>query len=105
MKKEKATNLTDPTQEQIDAWKEKYGTVRQFEVEGKKCYLRKPDRKVLSLAMKNSQKNPLAFNETLLSNCWLAGDEAFKTDDDLFLAISGELDTLVQQKQVEVKEL
>jgi hypothetical protein len=103
--KEKAINTTGPTQEQIEAWKAKYGTVKMFEVDGHKCYLRKPDRKILSLAMKKSQKNPLDFNETILSNCWLAGDEIFKTDDDMFMAISGELDTLIQQKMVDVKEL
>jgi hypothetical protein len=93
------------TKEQIEEFKKNHGKVFHFEVDSKECYLRKPDRKVLSLAMKSSQKNPLAFNEVILRHCWLAGDMEIQTDDELFMSISQELDKLVDQKMVDVKEL
>ena len=93
------------TAEQIAAWKKKYGRVFSIEVDGKTAYLRKPDRKTLSFATTAGQTNPMKFNEALLNGCWLGGDEEIKTDDDLFLSVSGKLADLIQVKEAELKEL
>jgi hypothetical protein len=105
MSKEKAINPTEPTQEQIDAWKKKHGQVFKIEVEDKVCFLKKPDRKTISAASAIGQKNPIKFAETILQNCWLAGDEEIKEDDDYFFAVSGELDQLLEFKNAELKKL
>ena len=45
--------------EQINSWKQQHGEVFEVAVDGKKGYLKKPDRKTLSYAMTNAQTNPL----------------------------------------------
>lgn len=94
------------SQEEIDALKEKHGEVHAFEVDDKVCYLRKPDRKILSAAMKMSKDDPMKFNETILNNCWLGGYEGFKdVNGDLFLDIEPEFVELLKRRAVTVKKL
>lgn len=92
-------------EEQIKAWKEKYKDVYEISVDGKKAYLRKPDRKTLSYASTAGQTDPMKFNEVLLKGCWLGGDEEIKTDDELFLSVSAKLGELIQVKEAELKKL
>ena len=73
---------------QIDAWKKAHGDVFKVEVDGKVCYLKKPDRKVLGAASVLGKNDPMKYNEVLLENCWLDGDEEIKKDDSLFLGVS-----------------
>lgn len=93
------------TDQQLSEWKKKYGDVFEFTVEGKSCYMRKPDRKVLAFAMTKVQTDPTGFAEAIINNCWLGGDEELRTNDDYFLAISGQLDKLVEAKTAQIKKL
>ena len=97
--------MTKISKEQIAKWKAKYGDVFMVEVEGKKGYLRKPDRKVLSYAFSKGQHDPLAMSEVILTSCWLEGDEELRTDDSYFLAINTQIDQLVEIKTAEIKKL
>jgi len=93
------------TEEQVKQWKSTYGDVFEVTVEDKRCYLRKPDRKVLGLATSMGQRNPMKFNEVVLHNCWLGGDDDIKTNDDYFLAVSSRLESIIQIKDAEIKKL
>lgn len=93
------------TKEQIADWKKKYGDVFKISVDGKVCYLHKPDRKTLSYASSVGQKDPIKFNEIMIKNCWIAGDEEIKTDDSLFLAVSEKLADVVETKEAELEKL
>jgi len=93
------------TQEQIDAWKVKYGDVYSITVEDKRVYLKKPDRKTLSYATSIASKDPIKFNEIMLAGCWIAGDEEIKTDDGLFLSVSAHLSELIEVKEAEMLKL
>lgn len=93
------------TKEQIQEWKQKYGDVYVLNIEGKKGYLRTPDRQTLSYASTLATKDPLKFNEVVLNNCWLGGDEEIKTDDTLFLAASSKLPDLIQIKEATLEKL
>ena len=97
--------MFEATKEQIVAWKSQHGEIFEITVEDKRCYLKKPNRKVLGLATSLGQKNPMKFNEVVLHNCWLAGDDEIKTDDDYFLAVGAKLDSIVEIKEAEVKKL
>jgi hypothetical protein len=93
-------------QKQIDTWKKKHGDIFKIEFEdGKEVFLRKPDRKVLSLAMTKAQTNPLGFAEVILNNCFLGGDADVKTDDDYFLGASAQLEKVMEVKSAEIKKL
>jgi hypothetical protein len=93
------------TQAQIDEWKAKYGSVFCIEVDGKKVYLKKPDRKVLSAAAVTGKSDPMKYNEILLTNCWLGGDDEIKTNDELFLGVCGQLSGIIEIKEAELKKL
>jgi len=95
----------EATKEQIAEWKAKYGEIFKLEIEDKSCYLRKPDRKVLSAAMSLSKSDPIKFNEVLLNNCWLAGDEEIKYSDEYFMGASAQLDKLMEYKVAELKKI
>ena len=93
------------TKEQIAKWKAEHGEIFRITVEGKACYLKKPSRKALGYASVAGKDNPLKFNEVMLNDCWLAGDEEIKTDDGLFLSISPKLSELIEVKQSELEKL
>jgi hypothetical protein len=93
------------SKEQIEAWKQQYGKVFGIKVDGHICYLRTPDRKTLSYAASVGSKNAIKFNEIILNNCWLGGSEAIKTNDTLFLSVSGKLHELIEVKEAELVNL
>jgi len=95
----------EATKEQIAEWKAKHGDVFCVKVDGKTCYLKKPGRKALGYASMAGKENPMKFNEVLLNECWLAGDEEIKTNDDLFLAISPKMSELIVVKEAELVKL
>ena len=93
------------TPEQIEAWKKKYGKLYGIKVDGHICYLKKPDRRTLSYASVAGAKNPLKFNEVMLNNCWVGGSEEIKTDDEMFLGVSGKMAKLINVKEAELVNL
>lgn len=100
---EKSTKTITP--EQIEVWKKKHGDVFCVTVSDKVAYLKRPDRKTLGAAAVVGKSDPMKYNEILLNNCWLAGDEEIRTDDALFLGVSAKLGELVEIKEAELKKL
>ena len=94
-----------PTPAKIAEWKSVHGDVYRIVVAGKECYLKTPSRKTLGYASVAAKENPLKFNEVVLRDCWLAGDEEIKTDDTLFLSVGKHLDGLIQIKESELEKL
>lgn len=109
MSKTEVIGLATP--EQIQEWKDKNGgeifKITVTDKQGKKhvCYLRKPRRKEVSAASVAARVDPLKFNETLLRQCWLGGDPEIRTDDDLFLAASGQVADIVEVAEAELEKL
>lgn len=97
--------LKDLTPEQIEAYKKEYGDIFCIQVEDKKCFLHKPTRQILDAANAMSAKRNSAFNETLLKNCWIAGDKDIISEDDYFFGASSQLDQIIQFKNAELKKL
>lgn len=93
------------TEAEISAAKKKHGDVFKITVDGKEAIIRKPNRKDLSHATAVGGNDPFAFNEALLNDCWLVGDEEIKTNDDCFLAVSGQLEKIIEIKEAEIKKL
>lgn len=91
--------------EQIEAWKKQYGKVFELDIEDAVGYLRRPTRVELSAATALSANDPVAFNERLLNDCWLGGDERIKTDDEYFFGASPLLAQLVEAKHGELKKI
>ena len=97
--------MAEVTKEQIESWKKKHGDVFEVKVDGRTAYLKKPDRKVLGAASVLGKDDPMKYNETLLENCWLGGDEEIKTDDSLFLGVSSVLAEIIEIKKAEIKKI
>lgn len=93
------------TKEQIQEWKKKHGKVFKISCDGKSCYLNPPSRKTLGYASVAGKDDPLKFNEVILRDCWLGGDEELRTDDVLFLSVSSQLANIIQTKEAELEEL
>jgi hypothetical protein len=95
----------EPSAAKIAEWKKKYGDVFRIKVDGRVCYLKKPNRKTLGYASIAAKENPLKFNEVILRDCWLAGNEEIMTDDELFLSIGPKVDKLLEMKEAELEKL
>lgn len=94
----------EATEKQIADWKKKHGEVYKVTVEGKSCYLHKPDRKTLAY-VSTAKDNPIRMSELMLNNCWIDGDEEIKTDDALFLGVAQQMGALISIKQAELVKL
>lgn len=90
---------------EIANYKAKYGEVHEVIVEDKACYLKRPDRKVISMATTVGKSDPVKFSEIMLANCWISGDEAIKTDDAYFFGVAGTLGDLFKSKTASIKKL
>ncbi|MBS1745755.1 MAG: hypothetical protein JST21_06270 [Bacteroidetes bacterium] len=97
--------MAEITQQQIDDWKKKHGEIFQIEVDGHVAFLKTPDRKTLSYAGSVGTKDPIKFNEILLNNCWLGGDEEIKTDDSLFLGAGQVISEIIKVKEATIKKI
>lgn len=93
------------TEEQIQEWKRKYGTVYEVAVEDSMCYLHSPDRATMKAVAAVGISDPIRSNEVLLENCWLGGDESIKTNDPLFMGVSQVLADILQIKEAYLKKL
>lgn len=100
------------TKEQIEDIKHKHANEKLFFVVSgledgqtviKSCIVRKPNRQDLSFI--SVIRDPIKRKEALLNQIWVAGDEDFKTDDELFLGLSAKLSELISVKEVEIKNL
>jgi len=91
------------TAEQIKEWKRLHGDVHRMQVHDKACYLRKPTRKILAMVHETVPGSDyLGRQELKLENCWLAGDEEIKTNDDYFLNACTAIDDLIPTYLVEL---
>ncbi|MCX6232436.1 MAG: hypothetical protein NTZ33_12945 [Bacteroidetes bacterium] len=93
------------TPEEINEFKKEFGNVYLLVVEGKKAYIHKPTRNIMDLAALASRTKDSQFNETILKNCWLAGDKELVEDDDYFFSAGKQLGSIIKYKEAELKEL
>lgn len=102
--KKAAPTAAEVTSEVIEGWKKKYGDVFVIEADGKRAWLRRPDRKIIGAAAVLGGENPIKQKEVMLRNVWLGGDEELRDDDRYFLGLAGQLDALVDIAQVSLKK-
>lgn len=102
--KQKPAASAEVTPEIIEGWKKQYGEVFVVESEGKKAWLRRPDRKAISAANVVGGSDALKINEVLIRNCWLGGDMEFQTEDRLFYGLGPQVNALIEVAAVELKK-
>ena len=99
------TKVEKTIEQKITEWKAKHGDVFQVEVDGRVAYLKSPDRKVLGAAAVTGKSDPMKYNEVILNNCWLEGDEEIRTNDAMFLGVSAQLAEIIEIKEATLKKL
>ena len=99
------TKVEKTIEQKISEWKAKHGDVFQVEVDGRVAYLKRPDRKVLGAAAVTGKSDPMKYNEVILNNCWLEGDEEIRTNDAMFLGVSSQLAEIIEIKEATLKKL
>lgn len=92
--------------EKVAELKKKHGIKEMFviEAEDKIAYVKRPSRDQLKYAMSISQNDPLGLAEQVLESGWLDGDEEIKTEDKYFLAVSAQVDALIETTTATIKK-
>ncbi len=90
---------------QIKEWKDKFGNIYALRAGNKMCILREPDRAIIGLARTVSGGDIIKFNESILSECWLIGDNEIQTEDRYFLSVMGQLSGLIDEVETSIKKL
>lgn len=97
------------TQEQIEAWRDKYGQGNVTRLKSKRydksAYFRKPDRKEMEFLSAGAHSSGIKFNASILKTCFLAGDEEIMSNDDIFLGLQEQILELLKFDEVEVEKL
>ena len=92
------------TDEQIADFKAKHGEVIEAKFEGSVGYFKRADRQVMRMAMPFLNTDRIKYMEIIIENCWLAGDEKMKTDDDAFFALTDAVPDITAKKSAEIKK-
>lgn len=95
------------TEEQIQQWKEKHGTIYELEADGAVCYVYDPSSNLIKwkAAITARRKSIGHLVDCILNNCWLGGDERFKQDESLKLGIEEQIDELIDIPEYEIEQL
>jgi len=99
------------TAAQIKEWKKRHGDVFQIDVtlddEGNQAsaFFKKPDLKIVGLAAKFAEVDPVKSGNIMFESCWLGGNEIVKTNDEAKLSAIKELGTLFKVRQAQIKKL
>lgn len=94
------------TQEQIKELKAKHGRIYQFNAkDGKSCILKAPGLDELSNCREVSNGDSIRFDQALVDNCMVAGDEEFKTDTAYQLGLYDWLGGIIHKIEGELVEL
>ena len=96
----------ETSEDQIKQWKEKHGDVFIITADdGKKAILKKADRNAIKFAMSRlAEKDLLGYVESIVTNCWLDGDEEMKTEPEYHIGMMKIIDQVVGSKNVELKK-
>jgi len=112
-KEEKAVLPSGVTDEQVKAWKQKYGDDKLRLVDLKKndagerlsIVMHVPDRVVIGEFEKWSDSNPNKAKEILIKGCALTGIDDIMANDMLFLSAFNACSKLIPRAESEIKNL
>lgn len=96
---------TELSEAEIAAAKKNYGDIYLIEVGGKKIYMHEPTRQIFDLAQTSAIKRPSLFEETIMTNCWLAGDKEILDDTELFYGAARKINEITKVAEAELKKL
>jgi hypothetical protein len=89
----------------LEEWKKEYGAIKGYGTEGKIAVFRVADIKIIDACRTVSRGSAIGFDDAMLENCWLAGDDELRTVDRYKLGIFNWLDRLIEIVPGEMVEL
>lgn len=94
------TLIGQATADQLVKWKEEHGALFAYEVEDRVAYLKSVDRNVYALAAsKIRDAGPAKFNEVVVENIWVGGDETIRQDDRYYFGLIDFVEELMAKKK------
>ena len=84
-------------QKKIEEWKQEFGGVYHLTYDDAECLIRDPlnDLNVMKQATGAMMKGSVSsFTETILKNCFLAGDEKIKSEDHYINGLQNDIDEI-----------
>ncbi len=98
------------TQSQLKHWKYKYKKIVKLSIVDDDrntlyAYFCKPSINIRSAVLQASKIDEFKALEVLFKNCYLGGDSAIETDDDLRLNITTSFSDHIQPKPVKIEVL
>ncbi len=97
------------TKEQIAEWQEKYGkgNIAELSADGKFCYVVDPTNSLprMKLMIAARRKSVGHLVDSMMANCWIDGDESFKTDEALKQGIEDQVDSIMDLPDHEIVDL
>lgn len=94
------------TKEQIKKYKDEHGTLYRYTADdGKSCLLRSPDLNILDACRTVSGGSSIKFDQALVENCWVDGDEELKTVDKYQMGLFDWLGSIIQKVDGQLEEL
>lgn len=97
-------NTSNPTAEQVAAWKEEHGKIKVVSVDGKDIYFKQPNRALVAAANQLLvRKGVSAYADSILKNCQLNFIQETKEDDEIYFALTQKVDELITSKTAALK--
>lgn len=97
------------TEEQVRAWKCKYGKIVRIEVVDDADvhigYFHRPRIETMAAVTKIAKTDELKSSETMFDNCWLGGSQAMRNDAILFLEATKQLGVMLSSCRSSLKNL
>lgn len=94
------------TEDKIKALKAKHGKLFLYETkDGKSCLLASPTLKIIDACRTIAGGSSIRFNNAIVENCWVDGDEEIRTSDRYLLGLFDELDMIFDIVQGSLREL
>lgn len=97
------------TKGQIKEWQTVHGVgnIIELSAEGKTCYIFDPASNLQKWkqAVAARRKSVGHLVDAVISNCWLGGDESFKSDEQLKLGIEDQINELIEIPEYETENL
>lgn len=93
------------TEDQIQQWKEKHGTIYELESEGKIAYVFDPLNKlvIMKALMQAMLKGSFEYVDAFLTHCWIDGDPSIKTDDKVKAGFVDQVQDLIDIPEFEIQ--
>lgn len=99
--------MSKPTKEQIQTWKEEFGSIYELESEGMKCWIKDPVSSlqiVQKAIIAERDGGDIQYTVSILNDCWLQGDEKFRTVEKYANGLTDQIAELVTLPEFKIDD-